>query len=648
MKKSVKIFSFILAAVMAVFCFGGCSGSSGSKDNSQKENSDTVSQSSQPSGSSAKAAAAEALGIDISKYEDLEAKADLNSGNSITLNGSTASCENNCAKISGGNITITKKGSYIISGTLNDGCITVNLTEDENVYLVLNGADITCSDGCAINIQSAKNAYVIAGTGTENTLTDGSAYSGLDESGEPDACLFSKDDLMVGGGGSLTVNANYKDGIKSKDDLIISGNKITVTAADDGIAGKDSVAVVKAERLTVSSQSDGIKSANTDGERGNIGIFSGNIEITALTDGIQAENSLYIEDGALTLNTGGGSANASQKSEGWGRWGGEQTEEADATSAKALKAGALICINGGSLVIDSSDDSVHSNGDVAVAGGSMEFASGDDGIHADGSLTVSGGTINITKSYEGLEGSLITLDGGDIKVSADDDGINAAGGDGSQSDRPGAGGFSSDTGEVVINGGSLYVSAGGDGLDSNGTMTVNGGAVIVNGPANDGNGAIDYEVSAEINGGVLIAVGMSGMAEQFGENSSQNNVMVNLTYTQTAGELINISDENGESLVTFAPEKSWNSVVYSSAQLEAGKSYTLSTGGSCTGESKNGLYSGGEYSGGEAQESFTVSSTVTTVGTAGGMGGGMPGGMGGGMPGGDMRGGMGGDPGKMR
>lgn len=636
MKTILKIAAASMGILLAAGCFSGCSASEKSDSASKSKTEEAA-----KTDTSAYSTAAEALGIDISKYEDIEAKADLKTKNTITLTGASASCENNCAGISGGDITITEKGTYIISGTLDDGQITVNIGEDENVYLVLKDVDISCSDGCAINIQSAKNTYVIALSGTENALSDGSSYSGLDESGEPDACLFSKDDLIVGGGGYLTVNANYKDGIKSKDDLVISGNKISVTAADDGIVGKDSVAIVSAESLTVNAQSDGIKSScDTDTQKGNIGIFDGNISVTAQTDGIQAENSLYIENGTFTVNTGGGSQNSSAKNEDWGRWGGNQTADYDTASAKALKANCTININGGSFTIDSSDDSVHSNDEVNINGGALELSSGDDGIHADGNLNIKGGTISIKQSYEGLEGSLVTVDSGDISVCTSDDGINAAGGDGSQADRPGANKFSADSGEIVINDGYIYVDAQGDGIDSNGTITINGGTVVVNGPSDGGNAALDFENSAAINGGTLVAVGMSQMAEQPGSESAQNNVMINLTSSLSPGEPVNISDSKGNSLLTFSPSKDWNSIVFSSPELKTGETYTVSTGGSCSGESKNGLYSNGSYSGGSEYESFTQDSVCTTVGQ-----GGMNAGMGGGMGGREK--GMGGDPGRM-
>lgn len=620
-----KITAAAVAVLIVSASFSGCSqtdSSSGENSSSFSETSETTS-----AGSSGTvfSTVAEALDIDISKYSDIESKADLSTKNIITLNGASAECENNCANINAGDITITKEGTYIFSGTLDDGQITVDLKNDENVYLVLKNADITCKDSSAINIQSSKNTYVIALSNTENTLTDGDSYTSLDDSGEPDACLFSKDDLIVGGGGALTVNANYKDGIKSKDDLIISGNKINVTSADDGIVGKDSVAIVKAESLSVNSQSDGIKSSyDTDTEKGSIGIFDGNISIVSQTDGIQAENSLYIENGSFNIKTGGGSENSSTSNENWGYWGNEQTADTESTSAKALKASYTININDGSFSIDSSDDSIHSNEAVNIASGTFELSSGDDGIHADSNLSINGGTINIRQCYEGIEGSVITIDAGDINVISGDDGINAAGGDGSATDRMGANKFSSGTGEIAINGGYIYVDAQGDGIDSNGNMIISGGTIVVNGPEGSGNTALDFDGSASISGGFLVASGMSQMAEQLSGDSSQNNVMINFTETIPAGELLNISDSTGNSVLTYSPSKSCNSIIFSSSELKSDETYTISTGGSCNGESKNGVYSDGTYSGGSEYDSFTVSSVCTTVGQSsmgqGGMG----------------------------
>lgn len=627
MKIFKKISASITALAFAVMCFSGCSqGNSSESSNSSSSSSDSLSSNSSSSSSSALSTAttaAEALGIDISKYENIESKADLKTSNIITLNNSSVECANNCATVNGSHITITKSGTYIISGTLDDGQITVNLTEDENVYLVLKNANITCKDSSPINIQSAKNTYVIALTDTENSLTDGASYTSLDENSEPDACLFSKDDLIVGGGGTLNVTANYKDGIKSKDDLIISGNKISITSTDDGIVGKDSVAIVKCDSLTIKSSSDGIKSTyDTDTQAGNIGIFNGNINITAATDGIQAENSLYIENGTFNITTGDGSKNSSTSNDNWGQWGNAQTTSTETTSAKGLKANYTLDISGGTFTIDSSDDSVHSNDTVNIKGGTFEISSGDDGVHADTNLNVSDGTINITKCYEGLEASKITIDGGNIHAVCSDDGINAGGGDGSATGRPGENNFQSGvSAEVTINDGFIYIDSSGDGLDSNNLLTINGGTIIVNGPEDGGNSALDFDGSATISGGTLIAAGMSQMAQQPGSSSTQNNVMINLTSTQQAGTMINITDSDGKAIMSFTSAKSFNSIVYSSPELKTNSDYTINLGGSCDGTNNDGLYTDGTYSGGTQYETFSTSSVCTTVGQFSGMGG---------------------------
>lgn len=609
-----KFTAILLCAAVLASVFSSCAASGSLPADASQDSAQTVS-------AAGVSTAAEALGIDSGKYQDIESKADLNTQNKITLNGSSASVSGTGASVNGADITISAPGTYLVTGTLDDGQLTVNCTQDENVYVVLNGAHITCKDSAAIYVQQAKNTYVIALSGTENILEDGSSYSGLDENDEPDAALFSKDDLIVGGGGKLTVQANYKDGIKSKDDLVISGTDLEISAADDGIVGKDSVAVVKADSLRITAQSDGIKSSNdTDAEKGNIGIFSGNFTIDAQTDGIQAENSLYIENGDFSIITGGGSGNASTKTEAWGQWGGAQTASGETASGKGLKAASVLSISNGTFSIDSSDDAVHSNDTVNIKDGAFSISAGDDGIHADTALHIQGGTIDISKCYEGLEAVELTIDGGTVTLISSDDGLNAAGGsDGSSiGGRPGENSFSSSSNaNITINDGYIYIDADGDGIDSNGSIAVNGGTVVVNGPADGGNGALDYENSCSINGGVLVAAGMSAMAQCPGEDSEQNSVMVNLDAGQEAGTLFTITDEENNVILAFIPSKSYNSVVFSSPDLQTNRTYTVCTGGTASGDAENGLYSNASCSGTEEADSFTVNAVVTTLGNAG-------------------------------
>lgn len=583
--------------------------------------------------------------IDSTKSEELkEVDTYIELGDSISINGEGAKVENNV-------VTITSAGTYSISGELKYGQIVVSASEEDKVQIQLNNANITSSNSAPIYVKSAKKVVIGLIEGTKNTITDGENYVFEDATtDEPNAAIFSKDDLTIIGTGSLVVNANYNNGITSKDDLKIEGGQITVNAVSDGLRGKDSITILDG-KITIDAKEDGMKSSNTeDAEKGYIHIQGGTLNITAGQDGIQAETNAVISNGEINIVSSEGSKNSSSKNENWGNWGGKQppgtqlpdknntttTEETDSISAKGIKATSNITISGGNINIDSSDNSIHSNDTIVIKGGNIKASSGDDGVHADSKIEINGGDIDITKSYEGIESQSITINDGNINVVASDDGINAGGGNDASSTggRPGENNFdSSSKCEIVINGGYIVVDARGDGIDANGSITIKGGTTIVNGPENNGNGSLDYDGSCDISGGILIAAGSAGMAQSPSSTSSQNSVNVALS-SQQANTIIHIEDEKGNEVITFAPSKQYQSVIVSSPELKTGSTYTVSYGGTSTGESKDGLYTGGKYSGGTKSTSFTVSESVTNLGSAGGSMGGSGGGhMGGGKGG---------------
>ncbi len=332
---------------------------------------------------------------------------------------------------------------------------------------------------------------------------------------------------------------------------------------------------------------------------------------------------------------------------GWGQWGGgpmgnTSAESAETPSAKGIKAGSALYLDGGVIEIDSSDDSLHTNGSAVVSGGTYSLSSGDDGFHADADLTIRGGEMEILKSYEGLEGASVTIEGGTVRLTASDDGVNAAGGNDSSSlgGRPGQNQFSQSSDYFIkITGGYLVVDASGDGLDSNGPITMTDGTVLINGPTNGGNGALDFASTFEISGGLLIAAGSAGMAQAPSTSSGQNSLMITYSGTQKAGTLVTLLDDSG-SVVAFAPSKDYQTMIISSPDLRQNTSYTLSSGGGSTGENSDGLYTGGTVSGGTLLTTLSLNGTVTSLSDSGeAVSGGMarPGGMG------DPGGGMGGD-----
>jgi hypothetical protein len=567
--------------------------------------------------------------------DDLDSSSNSAGMSYITLAGDSITLDGSGAIVNGSTITITSAGTYSISGTLNDGQIKVDTQDKDAVKLVFNGVDITCSTSAPIYIISAEKTVITLAEGTDNRITDGDSYIFEEAaSDEPNAAIFSHDDLTINGNGSLTVKANYNNGIQSKDDLkVVSGN-INVSAINDGLKGRDSIAV-RDGNITVNVGGDGLQSTNDeDPEEGYIAIEAGTLNITAGLDGVQAETSLAISGGNITISSGGGSANGSSNigdpGNNWGDWGNPKPGTATTTSdnfpsAKGLKAEVNISITDGTIVIDSSDDSIHSNDSIVISGGNMHLTSGDDGIHADSAVEINGGEIDLTKSYEGIESAVITINDGNIHLVSSDDGINIVGGvDGSAvMGRPGQGNFaSSGNNHLYINGGYVYIDANGDGMDVNGSVDMTAGVVIINGPTNNNNGALDH-MGFKITGGYLLAAGSSGMAQAPDTSSTQYSVMYNFSSIQSAGTLFHIRTEGGEGVLTFAPTKTYQSVVLSSPELADNSTYLVYTGGSSTGAVTDGLYSGGSYNAGTQVTSFTISGVVTTVGSPGG---GMPGG----------------------
>ena len=544
---------------------------------------------------------------------------DLTGATAIILSGGGASVDGKGASAEGSVVTITAAGVYAVSGTLEDGRIIVNVPKEE-VTVALNGADITCSYGSPLYIYKAGTATVHLMEGTENALTDGAAYTYDDEYSsaadeEPNACLYSKADLVIEGAGKLNVTANCDNGITGKDTLQIYDGSISVQAVNNGINGKDSNTIDSAA-IAVACGGDAIRSTNdTDGALGWVSVSNTTLDLAAGEDGIQAETALTMSDGSYTVTSGGGSG----------------VQPSDDASGKGLKAGTALTLTGGTYALDCSDDAIHSNGDVTVSGGTYTISTGDDALHADKALSVSGGEIDILTSYEGLEGTSVSVSGGTIRIVSSDDGVNAAGGvDGS-----GFGGFgrgnsfgggNSDS-RIDISGGYLVVRAGGDGLDSNGNAAMSGGTVIVS-STGQGDGALDYDGSLTLSGGTLLAAGSGNMAQAPSE-ASQYVVSIGFGSTLAAGTYVSLAGEDRSVVLELPADASH--IVFSSPELEGGAACTVSYGGAYSGQSVDGICSGGAYSGGTDLAELTLSDYITTYGS-GGMGG-RPGGPKGSVPG---------------
>lgn len=573
---------------------------------------------------------------------------------SITLSPDGSTSTDASVRIDGQTVTIAQAGTYQIAGTLGDGALIVECSENAKITLVMGGVNIKNTTGAAIQIATADDVTIELAEGTTNVLQSGeevdiaAATEGEEASG---GALQSKVDLKIKGKGSLNVLGYLNNGIHCTKDLKIKNGNISVTALGHGIKGKNSV-TVSGGTVTVTSGKDGITSDETENEeKGFVTIEDGEIIITSAGDGVSAETTLTVTGGVISIISGGGSANAQQKTDNMRDWWDfdNSASDDDSVSCKGLKAGKALVISGGSITIDAQDDALHTDGDMTISGGECILSTGDDGAHAALSLTVLDGKITVLTSYEGLEANQITLAGGDLDITATDDGINANGGSngfsggfggGFGGGRGGMGGSfggrrndtnnqsgdmtppdnnnmtlpdnsnmqtpSDDTTDkqpvLLITGGKITVNADGDGLDSNGNLRVEGGDITVNGPSNGGNGALDIGTenggAGVIAGGTLIALGASSMAENFGSTSTQCAFLVTMN-SFGAGETITITDSQGTVLYTGVTVKSANSVVFSSADLVVGETYTVTIGSS----------------------SATVTQSSTVVGNSNGFGG---------------------------
>ncbi len=511
----------------------------------------------------------------------------------IQLQGNSIAVEGSGATAVGGVLTVTSAGTYTISGTLDDGQIIVDTPDDGTVTLILNGASITCADSAPIFVANADKTEIVLAQGMQNHVTDGTAYP-YAATEEPNAAIFSHDDLIVSGSGSLTVDAKFNNGITSKDDLTITGGTLIVNAINDGLKGRDSL-TIRAGAITVKAGGDGLQSNNdVDLAKGVVTIDGGTLNITAGADGIQGESEVLIHGGTISITSGGGSTSSATS----------------ADSAKGIKSAANVTIDGGTLNVNSRDDALHSNNSLTIGGGTLALATADDGIHADTAITINRGSVNITKCYEGLESADVTIHDGTIRLVSSDDGFNVSDGSGGGMAGPGGdpwGGGGVIDGYLRIHGGYIVVNAQGDGLDSNGSIEVTGGTILVHGTTRNDNGALDCNGTFLMSGGFLVAVGSSGMAESPDDESTQEVLTGFYGSTQAAGTMLHVKAQDGTAILTFVPVKAYQSLVISSPLLKTGTTYDVYAGGSSTGTLADGLYSGGTYTPGTKLGSITLS-----------------------------------------
>ncbi len=519
----------------------------------------------------------------------------------IELNGSSATASSNSVKINGSTVQITEEANYIISGTLDDGMLVVNAPDTAKLQLVFDGVNITSSTSTALYVLEADKVFITLTDGTQNSLSNGGSFTPIDDE-NIDAALYSKQDLTINGFGNLTVTSPAGHGIVGKDDLVITGGNLQISAAGHALDANDSVRFTGAT-LTATAGKDGIHCENKDDNSlGFVYVSGGSMDIASEGDGISAGYYLHITGGTFDILAGGGYENGDQASSGnwggfpgggWGGGGGRPRASAsddDSTSMKGLKAADVLCIEGGSFNIDSADDAIHADTDLMILGGSFIIASGDDAVHAEDTLTITDCQMEISTCYEGLEALHIAVSGGNIKLKATDDGLNAAGGTdssgtggrddmfggGGPGGGPGGFGGGNSNGSIVVSGGTLYINSSGDGMDANGTLEISGGNVTVVGPTSGDTATLDYDKTGIITGGTFIGTGSTMMAQSFSD-STQGVIAIQVS-VQSAGTRITVTDSSGQVYFDYAPELGFQVVILSSPRLVSGQTYTVTVG----------------------------------------------------------------------
>lgn len=472
--------------------------------------------------------------------------------------------------------------------TSDTGLITIKKSVTRAIITVKSGSINTLNDIGATGIDKDDN--------TSTTYTGGIVCKKipLTINGSGQLNIFSTHGNGIKATNTLKIlNAN----------IHVSGGTDNQAVGHNGITGKTAF-FIKNANLYVNSNQDALKTTLDKNDiaedstlelLGNMDIDGGFYElISANGDGVQAYRTLYLNPSEMNVTTKNAAASTEDSSYKAIKAGtsilipdtaGTIVADTTATySASRKKNGANDPV---------ADDTLHCDGYIRIDGGTLSLASGDDGIHSDYGLNINGGNIIVSNSYEGLESGDITINDGDIQIKSRDDGLNAAGGNNSSSDTQfghwddwfnKGDSSSSSKYQIIINGGNITIDADGDGIDSNGNIFFKGGTVNVNGPTNSGNGALDYgdnrDCVCEISGGTLIAAGAVGMDAAPTSGSSQPVVNIRLSSSQSAGTYVVLKDNTGNTVMTAQPAKTFQSVIMSCDTLKLGNSYTVYYGNS--------------------------------------------------------------------
>lgn len=344
----------------------------------------------------------------------------------------------------------------------------------------------------------------------------------------------------------------------------------------DGIGGKDDV-IVSGASVVVEAVDDGVRGKDA------LVLLGATVRVDAGGDALKSDDEEDPTRGYVLVN--GGTIDLTAGADG-------------------IDAITDVVLAGATITLTATDDGVHSNDTVLADSGTLTVDAGDDALHADARLAIEDATVDITASFEGLEANTLDIAGGSVTVRSSDDGINASGADPT----------------LRISGGTTRIDAGGDGVDVNGSITMTGGTLLVDGPKANMNGALDYDGTFDISGGVVVATGSSGMAMAPGSSSAQRSLLGTFG-TQQAGTLVHVVAADGTPIVTFAPSKAYQSLAVSTPAVADGLTYQVVLGGTAAGSADFGLYAAADHSGGSVALTTTTAEAVSrTMGPGGGPG----------------------------
>ena len=552
MKKSNMIKSATSITLLAALALTGCSATSASNASASSAISTSASST---SGTTSKVA--DSFSTDVKSgaklaedthYSAKDVTWDSSSEVTIDLSNPTAT---DGVTVSDGVITITKAGNYKLTGTY-EGQIKVEAADSDMVRLILNNATITNSTGAAINVVKADEVVIYTASGSTNTVSDGSSYSDT-ASGSPDAAIYSKSDLTLAGEGTLKVEGNYEEGIHTTDGLVIASGTLEVTAANTGIKGKDYVDILDGT-VTVTATKDGIKATNdTDGNRGWVRLSSGTVNISAGDDGFKAERVLEISGGTLNI----------------------------ADSNEGIEA-QYINILDGTVNVTSSDDGINASYSTSSSSSTESTSSS---TTQTSQTAQSNQTAQNTQSGQSAQGNAAQGGQGGQppaggQAPSGNMGQPPAGGGGGMGGGMGGGGGPFEVVDATINiaGGTITVNANGDGIDSNGTATLSGGALVVNGPFTGGNTSLDTNGDLLLNGTTVVAGNSGDMFEAPASSSTSGYVKLTNLSNVSSGTTIQVADSSGKVVANYKVINSNTALILvSSANITKGQSYTVYT-----------------------------------------------------------------------